>query len=193
MVNKNQCKKLSLFFLLFLLAACAVPKPAPAPDPYQIVYPNKLMADLPPAPGWRFADNSRDLKLFNPGLVNIYLKKDTGAIILVRSGREVDFGSSPSYDLTRAQLVYLIKMLPGGDFIGRQDFESKNPLLQRAKSIIRFKVRHPRLGPGQITAVLVKRGDLLLAELFAPQDSIARDEAEFFTFLDSLRERKENE
>jgi hypothetical protein len=171
------------------LLACSGAKPVPPPDPHKIVYPNKFTAKLP-SPRWQRMANSRELKLYNPKLVNLYFKKNSGSVILVRSGRRIEFGVPPDYDLTNGQLIYLVKFLPKGDFIGREEFESSNPLLERAKNLVKFKVKHPQLGPGQITATVIHRGELLLIEFFAPQAALAADEPEFYLFLDSLQEAK---
>ena len=186
----SHSNKLMLLLVISGLLACSAAKPVlPPPDPYKITYPNKFTAKLP-SPRWQRMGNSRALKLYNPKLVNLYLKKNSGSVILVRSGRRIEFGVPPDYDLTNGQLIYLLKFLPKGDFIGRKEFESGNPLLERVKNLVKFTVKHPQLGPGQITAALVKRGEFLLIEFFAPQAALAADEPEFYLFLDSLQETK---
>jgi len=187
----SHSNKLLLLLVMSSLLACSAAKPVlpPPPDPHKIVYPNKFTAKLP-SPGWQRMENSRQLNLYNPKLVNLYFKKSSGSVILVRSGRQVEFGVPLDYELTNGQLIYLVKFLPKGDFIGRKEFESSNPLLERAKNLVKFKVKHPQLGPGQITATVIHRGELLLIEFFAPQEPLAADEPDFYLFLDSLQEAK---
>lgn len=184
-----------IFSLICLLFGCSKPKTVGPKDIYQIDYPNKFVADLP-SPQWHLADNSRELTNYSfqikhfPRLVNIYLKKDSGSLILVRTGRRAEFGIPSDYELTDGQLIYLTKLITKGDIIEHKEFKSENPLLERVEKIFRFQVEHPQLGTGQITAVMVHRGELLLIEFFAPKTLVEKDEPDFLKFLESLKERK---
>ncbi len=180
-------KKLVILLLVTGLLGCtAAPRPK---DVYEIDYPNRYTIKLS-SPRWEMMDNSRELNLFAPRLVNIYLKKDTGSIFLVRSGRKSEFGIPPDYDLTTGQLIYLTKLVPHGDFMEGGEYKSENPLLERVRKVFKFQVNHPKLGIGQITAVAVYRGELLLVEQFTPKAALSTDESEFYLLLESLRERK---
>lgn len=176
---------------LFFFGCSNVTAPVkPAVDIYKIKYPAKYEAALPNE-HWSYIDNSRDLNVYAPQLIDIYMKKDSGSIILVRTGRRIDFGVPAEYELTKPEMIYLIKLIPNkGSFIGPEDYKNPDPLFEKIDKLYRYDIDDSKFGPGQILSTITSRGELLLVEFFAPQASLKADEPDFFKFLESLKERK---
>ncbi|MBI5788294.1 MAG: hypothetical protein HZA78_05510 [Candidatus Schekmanbacteria bacterium] len=183
-------RKISLILLLCAVTGC-LGKNIPT-DEYQIIYPQKYFAD-PPTQHWQRMESSRDLSLFSPQLVNIYFKKDTGSIILLRAGRKPEYGVPPEYDLTRAEMVYLIKFIPHGSFDRAEESKLENKLWEKAEKIFRYHIEDHKFGAGKMLGVITQRREILLGEFFTPATAPAEDEAEFYQFLNSLQERNEED
>ncbi len=142
-----------------------------------------------PGKGWKQMTTIEGLNLKNSAKIELCLKKDNGSLILVRSGRKTDFGVSGFFDFASedAELVYLMKFVSGGDYINEVALVSKNPLLSHAKAYS-YEVQHKKLGAVTDLVVIVRGKDTILIELLAGQKNFDKDKAEFFKFLDSLKE-----
>jgi hypothetical protein len=139
--------------------------------------------------GWKQMSSADELELRFSAKVEMYLKKDNGSLILIRSGRTEDFGISPFFTFASedAELVYLMKLVTGGDYIEEVKLNSKNPLLSHAKAYS-YKVQDKRLGPAKILAVMVKGKDTVLIEFLAKVKDFDQDRSAFHKFLDGLKE-----
>ena len=151
--------------------------------------PSKRFKAQLPADGWKQMDTTAGLKLRTPAKVEIYLKIDNDSLILVRSGRLQDFGISPFFTFSSddAELVYLMKLVPDGDYIDEVKLNSQNPLLEHAKAYS-YKVQDKALGSATNLAVMLKGKDTVLIELLATPNNFDKDSLEFYKFLDNLKE-----
>ncbi len=147
-----------------------------------------------PSESWKQMNTTEGLALRNSAKTGIYLKKDNGSLILVRSGKKADFGISGFFDFASddAELVYLMKLISSGDYINELKLASKNPLLSHAKAYS-FAVQDDKLGTATNLAVILRGGDIVLIELVAGTKNFDTDKDEFYKFLDNLAERKAKE
>jgi hypothetical protein len=155
----------------------------------QVVSTQRFQGQVP-GEGWKQLDNADELGLKTTAKVEMYLKKDNGSLILIRSGRNADFGVPGNFDFFSddAELVYLMKFIPGGDYVTEVKLETKNPLLSHAKAYV-YKVQHKRLGLVRELAVMFKGRDTVLIEFLASPDDFDKGSAGFYKFLDSLRQK----
>lgn len=181
LVMKGACN------VLCLLALIASPYSVWA-DANEIPPSKRFKAQLP-ADGWKQANSTAGLELRSAAKVEIYLKKDNGSLILVRSGRNVDFGMSNFFDFASddAEIVYLMKLISGGDYIDKVKLDSQNPLLSHAKAYS-YKVQDKDLGLVTNLAVMIRGRNTVLIELLATPNNFDKDSLEFYRFLDSLKE-----
>jgi hypothetical protein len=163
-------------------------------DPADKIPPSERFKMQLPGEGWKQMNTTAGLDIRNTAKIDIYLKKDNGSIILVRSGRNIDFGISSLFDFASddAELVYLMKLIAGGDYIEKVALASENPLLSKAKAYS-YKVQHEQLRTATTLAVMITGEDTVLIELLADQKNFDKDKTEFYLFLDKLTERKAKE
>ncbi len=160
-----------------------------AADAGNIPVSKRFKAQLP-GKDWRHIHTTADLKLRSKAKVELYYKKKNGSFIIVRSGRSGSHGLSSFFsDLSAddAEMIYLIKLLPKGDFIDEVALTNQTKLLSHAKAYA-FKVEDTKLGSFTNIVVFVRGGDIVLIELLAKPDNYEQDKIDFFNFLKTLKE-----
>jgi hypothetical protein len=162
----------------------------------------------PPSSKWTLLDDSREIHPYNPAIVRLLLKRGLNRYIIVRSGKQEEYGVSEMMELLDAELAYLAKMGESGDFLGKQKITVSNELF-RNRDFFLYDIRRspisetrPILSADKTTfikrtpskptkkdlCVMIKdRGNIRFFELYTTVKHYPEDVEDFIKFLESVK------
>ena len=166
-------------------------------------YPGK-----PPTENWISLDNSEEVQPFNPSTMRLLLKRGTDRYIIVRSGKQAEYGIPETMNLLDSEFAYLAKMGNDGDFIGKIKFTFKNKLFKN-KDFLLYDIRKkpatttpPLLSedkksfnkrePGEsikkdLCFIIKDHNRIHFFELYTSNKHYVEDKDHFIEFLESIK------
>jgi hypothetical protein len=106
-----------------------------------------------PSEEWVALNNSAEIRPYDPVIVRYLLKRGQDRYILVRTGKEEEFGISEVFDLLDQEFAYLAKIGERGDYLGKQEITISNKLFKDKKFFL-YQIRQ-----GASPAKIVRDGD----------------------------------
>ncbi len=124
-------------------------------------------------------------------LVQFYLKKNNGTLILVRVGPNTPaYGVPIHMNLLGDEFCFLVKAGGmKGDLIRKVELKLTNPYFDHAKAYL-YNVHYPGLGKSLNLVVLLKGKEVLVVDFLAPVKLFDKEAAEFYKFLEGFRDDK---
>jgi hypothetical protein len=161
----------------------------------------------PPSGKWVFQNDSREIDPYSPAIVRLLLKRGAGRYIVIRHGRQEDFGVSEKMELLDQEFAYLAKLGESGDFAGKQEiavsndpFKGKDFFLYdifqnaTAPKVVREgkKIFFQKGDPGELVkkdlCFMIKDMDkIYFFELFTTLEHYPEDLKDFIEFLESIK------
>jgi len=153
---------------------------------------------LIPGTAWQSVASPQEFGPDMQKLIKICLKKNNGSLITVRMGEKEQFGMPESesyFSLEEPEMAWLVKLIPKGDYQGEVKLQISNTYLSHTQAFS-FLVTHKSQIYTDMVMVpknLTDKG-IMVIDLLTSQANYEQDKADFFTFLESLKDKnKEKE
>lgn len=159
-----------------------------------------------PSEEWSALNNSEEIRPYDPTIVRYLLKRGQDRYILVRTGKEEEFGISEVFDLLDQEFAYLAKTGEGGDYLGKQEITVANKLFKdkdfflyqvrqgaspakiiREGDNVRFERGEPGIPTNKNLCVMIKdKNKIHLFELYSTLRHYPEDLKDFIKYLESV-------
>ncbi len=221
-----QSYKIIAFFLLVAISGCAgIASDEEFADEYEEFYADELAAakeagssdyaigaklkyrGLPPSKKWVRQKDSEQIIPYNPAIVGLLLKRGTDRYIIVRYGKQEEYGISEMFELLDQEFTYLVKTGDKGDFLKKETREITNelfkdkvfflfdireesppPKIMRDGDRVWFQRSDPEKPTKKNLCVMISRlNKVHFFELYTTVDDYPEDEKDFIKFIESVK------
>jgi hypothetical protein len=228
-MSRNRSGGLGILLLLFLaglvLPNCAIPG---LDDDFSEEYKEFYADELPeestsdsiytirgepkfrgesPSRKWVVLNNSEEIHPYDPAIVRYLLKRGKDRYILLRAGKEEEYGISEIFELLDPEFVYLAKIGASGDFLGKQEITISNKLFKdrefflylvrqgasppkiiREGDKVRFERGELGIPTNKNLCVMIKdESNIHLFELYSTLKDYLEDRKDFIKYLESIK------
>ncbi len=162
---------------------------------------------LPPSKRWVRQHDSEQIKPYNPAIVGLLLRRGMDRYIIVRHGKQEEYGISEMFELLDQELAYLVKTGDSGDFVKKETREITNglfkdklfflfdireesppPKIMRDGDKVWFQRSDPQKPTKRNLCVMITRlNKVHFFELYTTVEDYPEDEKDFIKFIESVK------